>query len=298
MIDAHVHIWDLAVRDQAWIPAGSPIRRTFSLTSLRETIASSPVQQVILVQAINDAGETADLLRAAAGAGDLVAGVIGWADLADPDLPEQLETLSCAGPLAGVRHQALAEPQAGNWLGSRPIQPGLEKLAAAGLPFDLMIRPQHFGAAAAVARRHPSLQLVLDHLGKPDIAGGQLSSWAAGLASLAGEPNISCKLSGVQTVAQPGWTYADLEPFLDVALSVFGPDRMMFGSDWPVCAQAASYDQVVAVAAAACAALAPAERAAVLGGTARRIYRCPAGIARTSAFPYYEHNESTSGELS
>jgi len=277
MIDAHVHIWDLAIQDQAWIPAGSPIRRTFSLTGLRETIASSPVQQVILVQAINDADETADLLKAAVGAGDLVAGVIGWADLADPNFSQQLDTLSSAGPLAGVRHQALAEPQPGNWLGSPLIQPGLAELARSGLPFDLMIRPEHFAAAAAAARSHPSLQLVLDHLGKPDIAAGELRSWAAGLARLAAEPNISCKLSGVQTIARSGWTYQDLEPFLEVALTAFGPDRMMFGSDWPVCTQAASYGQVLAVAAAACAVLSPAEQAAVLGGTARRIYRLPRG---------------------
>jgi L-fuconolactonase len=274
VVDAHVHIWDLAARDQAWIPAGSPIRRTFTLAGLRDAIAGCPVEKVILVQVINDADETADLLRQAA-AEDLVAGVVGWALLADPAFPQALAALRGTGWLVGVRHQALAELDPAGWLRSPAVQAGLAELDRAGLPFDLIVRPQHFATVAGIARAHPSLQLVLDHLGKPPIATGDLKPWAAGLRELAAEPNVSCKLSGVQTVAAADWKYSDLALFLEVALDAFGPDRMLFGSDWPVATQAASYPQILDVASMACAALSPPERAAVLGGNARRIYRLP-----------------------
>lgn len=272
MIDAHVHLWDLAVRDQPWIPAASPIRRTFTVDDLRAVVGESPVERVLLVQVVNDAGETADFLRAAAADADLVAGVVGWADLADPAVPDVLAGLAAAGPLVGVRHQALAEADPAGWLTSAPVRRGLAALERAGLPFDLMLRPEHLGAAVAVVRSHPSLRFVLDHLGKPPIAAGRLEPWATALRGLAAEPNVSCKLSGVQTIAAPDWTPGDLAPFLDTALDAFGPGRLVFGSDWPVSAQAAAYGQVVAVADQACRTLSAGERAAVLGDNARRLY--------------------------
>lgn len=271
MIDAHVHLWDLAVRDQPWIPDGSPIRRTFTVADLRTAVAGTPVERVVLVQVINDAGETADFLAAADGA-DLVAGVIGWADLADPAFRDVLAGLTAAGPLVGVRHQALTEADPAGWLASPAVCRGLAVLDRAGLPFDLMLRPEHLGAAVAVVRSHPSLRFVLDHLGKPPIAAGALEPWASALRALAAEPNVSCKLSGVQTIAAPDWTQADLRPFIGTALDAFGAGRLLFGSDWPVSARAASYGQVVEVAEAACQGLSPAERAAVLGENARRVY--------------------------
>lgn len=272
MIDAHVHLWDLAVRDQPWIPAASPIRRTFTVDDLRAVVGESPVERVLLVQVVNDAGETADFLRAAAADADLVAGVVGWADLADPAVPDVLAGLAAAGPLVGVRHQALAEADPAGWLTSAPVRRGLAALERAGLPFDLMLRPEHLGAAVAVVRSHPSLRFVLDHLGKPPIAADRLEPWATALRGLAAEPNVSCKLSGVQTIAAPDWTPGDLAPFLDTALDAFGPGRLVFGSDWPVSAQAAAYGQVVAVADQACRTLSAGERAAVLGDNARRLY--------------------------
>ena len=271
MIDAHVHVWDLGVRDQPWISAGSPIRRTFTLDDLRSAIAPTPVERVVLVQVINDAGETADFLKAA-GDDELVAGVVGWADLTDAAFPDVLAELVATGLLVGVRHQALAETDPAAWLTSAPVRRALRELERAGLPFDLMLRPEHFAAAVAVARAHPSLRLVLDHLGKPPIASGRLEPWAEGLRALAAQPNVSCKLSGLQTIAAPDWTYADLAPFVEVALAAFGPDRLLFGSDWPVSTTAASYPRVYAVAQRVCAALSAAERAAVLGRNAAAVY--------------------------
>ena len=274
MLDSHVHLWDLGVRDQAWIPAGSPLRRSFDVGDLRAALAGTPVDGVILVQASNDAGETTDLISWARRE-DLVRGVVGWADLRSPGFPATLSALAATGQLLGLRHQALAEADPAGWLRSPAVRRGLAALATAGLPFDLMIRPAHFPAALRTVREHPALQFVLDHLGKPPIASGELEPWATGIRVLAAEPNVACKLSGLQTIASAGWTYAELAPYVDVALEAFGPGRLIFGSDWPVCSPAASYSRVCEVAQVACSGLSGPERAAVLAGNARAIYRGP-----------------------
>ena len=271
VVDAHVHVWDLGEQEHAWIPPGSPIRRDFGLDELRATLEGTPVGSVVLVQVVNDADET-DAFLAHARTQDLVAGVVGWIDLTRPDVADALEELGADGALVGIRHQALAEADPSAWLRSTGVQRGLAALDALGLPFDLMIRPEHFPAARETVRAHPSQRFVLDHLGKAPIAAGELEPWASGLRELAGEPNVWCKLSGVHTIAPPDWTAADIAPFVAVALDAFGAERLIFGSDWPVSLQAATYADVVGFATDACASLSPVERAAVLGGTARRVY--------------------------
>ena len=271
VVDAHVHVWDLAATDHAWIPPGSPIGRDFGLDELGAALEGTPVDRVVLVQVVNDAGET-DLFLEHARAADLVAGVVGWIDLARPDAADALSALAGGGPLVGIRHQALAEADPSAWLRSAGVQRGLAALDALGLPFDFMIRPEHFPAALETVRAHPSLRFVLDHLGKAPIAAGELEPWAGGLRTLAAEPNVWCKLSGVHTIAPPDWTPAHITPFVDVALEAFGAERLLFGSDWPVSLQAATYEQVVGFATDACASLSPAERARVLGGNARDLY--------------------------
>ena len=270
VVDAHVHVWDLRAQDHGWIPPGSPIRRDYGLGDLRSAVAGTPVERVVLVQVVNDAGETRAFLEHAR-AEELVAGVVGWLDLARPDVGEALDALG-EPALVGIRHQALAEADPSGWLRSPAVQRGLSAVAARGLPFDLIIRPEHFPAAVESARAHPSLRFVLDHLGKAPIASGQLEPWATGLRRLAAEPNVSCKLSGVHTIAGPDATDADLAPFVEVALEAFTPARLVFGSDWPVSLQAAPYADVVDTAIRACASLSAAERDAVLGGTARELY--------------------------
>jgi L-fuconolactonase len=272
MLDSHVHLWDLGVRDQAWIPAGSPLRRSFGVRDLRSALAGTRVDSVILVQVINDAAETADFIEYAKDV-DIVRGVVGWADLTSQDFASALDALMSTGYLLGIRHQALAEPDPADWLQLREVRRSLAALDAAGLPFDLMIRPAHFRAAREAARDHPSLQFVLDHLGKPPIASGDLEPWASGIRALAAEPNVACKLSGLQTIASPDWSYEELALYIDVALEAFGPFRLIFGSDWPVSSQAASYSRVCDVADAACSGLSRDERAAVLAGNARALYR-------------------------
>jgi L-fuconolactonase len=271
VIDAHVHVWDLAAQDHAWIPPTSPIRRDFGLDDLRSALIGTSVETVVLVQVVNDAAETRVFLEHAR-VDPLVAGVVGWIDLARPDAGEALDALADGTALVGIRHQALAEADPAGWLRSPEVQRGLTALDTLGLPFDLMIRPEHFEAAVESARARPSLRFVLDHLGKAPIATGELEPWASGLRRLAAEDNVWCKLSGIHTIAPPNWTWADLEPFVDVALETFGPGRVVFGSDWPVSLQAATYGQVVDAARQACATLSAPERAAVLGDNARRVY--------------------------
>ena len=235
-------------------------------------VSASAVERVILVQVINNADETAEFLTCAE-SHDVIAGVVGWADLRHPGLADVVHELSGRGHLVGIRHQALAEIDPGGWLISPVVGRGLDVLERLGLPFDLMLRPQHLRSATATARAHPSLRFVLDHLGKPPVATGSLDRWAADLRQLAREPNVCCKLSGIHTMARAGWTYGDLEPYLDVALTAFGSDRLIFGSDWPVSTQAASYQQVHDVAKTACSGLSASEQAAVFGENARRVYR-------------------------
>jgi L-fuconolactonase len=274
-VDSHHHLWDLARRDQPWTaaPGFAAIRRTFGVADLARAVAGTGVHRTVLVQVLNDAAETRDLLATAA-TSDLIAGVVGWVDLGDPSVADHLQGL------VGVRHQMQAEPDPGQWLARPAVRRGLRALARAGLPYDLMIRPAQYDVAARTVADHPDLAFVLDHLGKPSIAEGALQAWAAGIRALARNPNLYCKLSGMVTVADRSrWTVADIRPYADVAFEAFGPDRVMFGSDWPVCLTAASYERVVALVRELTAGLTAAERNRVFGDTATAVY----GLAATGS---------------
>lgn len=145
-------------------------------------------------------------------------------------------------------------------------------MGEAGLVYDLLVRPHQFPAAVTAVRARPEVTFVLDHLGKPPIASGQLEPWATGLATLAREPNVVAKVSGLVTEAARPWRVADLRPYVETALTTFGPDRLMLGSDWPVCLLAGTYEEVMAAAATLIDGLTPAERDAIRGGTATRVY--------------------------
>lgn len=274
-IDAHHHLWDLSARSQGWLdgPEMAPIRRDFGEADLRAAAAAAAVDATVLVQVLADLAETAEFL-ALAGESDLVAGVVGWVDLTAPDVAEQLDRLR-SGPggdrLVGVRHLVQSEPDP-DWLTRPDVLAGLRAVRDAGLVYDVLTTPHQLAAAVAAARAVPDLVFVLDHLSKPNVAGGVLEPWATQLAALAAEPNAVAKVSGLVTEAGPGWTATDLQPFVDVALDAFGADRLMVGTDWPVCLLTASYDQVVAIAEHVTAGLSGAERAQVFGGTATRVY--------------------------
>ncbi|MFJ6080505.1 amidohydrolase family protein [Streptomyces sp. NPDC092369] len=246
-VDAHHHIWDLSVRDQDWIPEDSVLRRDFGLSDLVPEARAAGVDRTILVQTITVPEETPEFL-ALAEAHDLVAGVVGWTDLTRPDVADELarlRELPGGHYLKGIRHQVQGEPDP-EWLLRPDVHRGLAALTEAGLVYDLIVQPHQLPASAKAAASHPELTFVLDHLGKPPIASGTLDAWAADVRALAALPNVVAKLSGLVTEADPQtWTVDDLRPSVDIALDAFGPDRLMFGSDWPVSVLGATYGQVV-----------------------------------------------------
>jgi len=274
--DAHHHVWDLAVRDQPWITGAdmAPIRRTFTPDDLRSAARAAGVGATVLVQTVTVAAETPEML-ALADADPLVAGVVGWTDLTSPAVADELARLTGGpggGRLAGIRHQVQSEPDP-DWLRRPDVIRGLRAVAAAGLAYDLVILPHQLPAATYAAAAVPGLTLVLDHAGKPRIASGDLSGWAAAVRDLAALPNTTCKLSGLVTEAPRGTRPESFAAVADVVLGAFGADRVMFGSDWPVCLLASDYAGVLALARSLTAGLSPAERAAVFGETAARVYR-------------------------
>ncbi|GLF92779.1 amidohydrolase family protein [Streptomyces yaizuensis] len=279
LVDAHHHVWDLAVRDQDWItgPALAPIRRDFSAADLAAGARPAGVAATVVVQTVTVAGETPELLALAA-ADDLVAGVVGWVDLTAPDVADRLaglRELPGGECLSGIRHQVQGEADP-RWLLRPDVQRGLAAVAAAGLVYDLVVLPHQLPAATEAAGRRPELTFVLDHLGKPPVAAREPEPWAGLLRALAARPNTVGKLSGLVTEATwDSWTTDDLRPYARVALDAFGPSRLMFGSDWPVCLLAADYGGVLAAARDLTGGLSAPERADVFGAVARRVYGLP-----------------------
>ena len=276
VVDAHHHLWDLSVRDQDWItgPALAPLRRDFLLADYRPLAEGSGVTASVVVQTVTVPGETPELLALAAGS-DLIAGVVGWTDLTAPDIADRIAALAerpGSAKLVGLRHQVQTEPDPDSLTRSEVLR-GLAAVARAGLVYDLVITAGQLAASARAAAAVPDLVFVLDHLGKPPIVSGRTEPWARDLRRLAALPNTSAKLSGLVTEASwPEWQVADLRPYVETALDAFGPERLMFGSDWPVCTLAASYPDVLAAARDLTAGLSPAEREAVFAGTAASVY--------------------------
>ncbi|MEU8792314.1 amidohydrolase family protein [Streptomyces sp. NPDC048643] len=275
-VDAHHHVWDLAVRDQDWItgPELQPLRRDFGMPDLEPEAAAAGVDRTVLVQTVTVAEETPEFLSLAE-KNPLVAAVVGWTDLTRPDVADELarlRELPGGHRLKGIRHQVQGERDPG-WLLRPDVRRGLEAVARAGLVYDLLVLPHQLPACARAAADHPGLTFVLDHLGKPPIASGVLEPWASAVRALAALPNTACKLSGLVTEADPARrTPDDLRPYADTALAAFGPGRTMFGSDWPVCTLAATYGEVLEIAEELTTALSPGEREAVFGRTATRVY--------------------------
>jgi L-fuconolactonase len=272
ILDAHHHFWDPDRGDYPWMTDElAAIRRPFGPADLEPLLREAGVAGTVVVQARTDLDETRELLEIA-GATDFVLGVVGWVDLADPDVAAVLREL--AHPkLVGVRHLVHDEPDA-DWLTRPEVRRGLRAVADAGLVYDLLVRTRDLPAARAAVHALPELSFVVDHLAKPPVAGGDTRAWAEALAPLAELPNVTCKLSGLVTEADwDAWRPGNLTPYLRRALDWFGPERCLFGSDWPVCLLAASYADVVELVQSA---LRPAEREAVLAGTAASVYGLPA----------------------
>ncbi|GAA4435074.1 amidohydrolase family protein [Actinokineospora soli] len=264
-VDAHVHLWDPATRPYPWMrgPALDPIRRPYTVADYAEA-ATPDVTAAILVQTVSTVEETLEFLGVARAGG--AAAVVGWADLTALDLPDD-------PLLVGIRHQVEDEPDP-DWLLRPDVRRGLVELGDRGLVYDLLVRAPGRPAALAAARSCSDTAFVLDHAGKPAIADGEWDTWAAWITDLATCPNVSCKLSGLVTEARwDSWRVEDIAPYAAHVLDAFGADRVLFGSDWPVCDLAGGYERVRALLDHVLATASAAERDAVLGGTARRVYR-------------------------
>ncbi|HEU4947548.1 MAG TPA: amidohydrolase family protein [Kribbella sp.] len=276
-VDAHIHFWDLRVREQPWMvgPALDPIRRNFSVDDLAPLAAAAGITATVVVQTVGVPEETPEFLQVAAG-NELVAGVVGWVDLTSPAVGDALAALRerpDGAWLKGIRHQVHDEEDP-RWLCRDDVRRGLAAVAEAGLAYDLLTRTPHLPAALDTVAALPELSFVVDHISKPDIgSGADMGPWATDLRELAAFSNVTCKLSGMVTeTSWTDWTVGDLRPYVDVVLDAFGPDRVMFGSDWPVCLLAASYGDVVDAAEQLTAGLSHAERDSIFGDTARRVY--------------------------
>jgi L-fuconolactonase len=279
-IDAHHHVWDLTRRPQPWLDERGlePLRRSFSTADLVADAAAGlcdrTLAATVLVQCLPLVAETEELLRLAEH-DQLVAGVVGWVDLTDPGVGNQLDRLRGlpgGQSLVGIRHlvQAESDPR---WLLRADVRRGLDEVAERGLCYDLLVLPHQLPAAAALAERAPQLRLVLDHAAKPPLRSGDVRDWAKDIRALSRSPQVVCKFSGLITEADhQSWATEDLQPVAQELLDDFGPQRLMFGSDWPVCRVAGGWTAWASAAEELLRPLSAAELDQVLQGAARRTY--------------------------
>jgi L-fuconolactonase len=278
VIDAHHHFWRYSDEEYGWIPPEwSALRRDFLPEDLSRELDAAGVDGVVSVQARQSLVETEWLLDLAA-RHDFVRGVVGWAPLVSPDLESHLDRLaahpaSLAGKLRAFRHVLQGEPDDAYMLRD-DFNRGIRALTRRGLAYDILVFERHLPNTITFVDRHPGQVFIVDHIAKPRIAAGELEPWAKNLRELARRPNVACKLSGMVTEADVlRWSPAQLRPYFDVVLESFGPDRLLFGSDWPVCLAGVAYSRWKETVASALSPLSVDERAAVFGENARRLYR-------------------------
>jgi L-fuconolactonase len=272
-IDAHQHFWAYQPREFEWIDDSmQALRRDFVPEDLRPELERAGFDRSIVVQACHSLEETRWLLRLAHGS-PFVSGVIGWVDLCSEDLGVQLREFSNDSKFLGVRHVVQSEPD-DRFLVKPEFLRGIRALEEFNLTYDILIYPRHLKVAGELVERFPQQRFVLDHMAKPPIKSGALEPWATDFRRLAKFSNLFCKVSGLVTEADWGrWRPDHLKPYLDVALESFGPERLMIGSDWPVCTVAASYSEVMGTVIELIDKLAGQASQAVLGGTAARFWR-------------------------
>ena len=268
-VDAHHHVWRLDRGDYGWLTPDLPIHRDYGLDDVRPLLGD--VAATVLVQAAPTEAETRYLLETARGSGGLVRGVVGWTDLAAPDASVCVARLARTPLLKGLRPM-LQDIVETDWILRPEVQPGLMEMAARGLVFDALIQPRHLSVVLELARWHPALRIVIDHAAKPDIAGGGFRAWADGIARVARESAAVCKLSGLVTEAAADWAVADLQPYVAHLLDVFGPQRLLWGSDWPVVNLAGGYMRWREATMELLGELPAPDLDAVLGGTAAAVY--------------------------
>lgn len=278
LLDAHVHLWDRKRTILPWLREAAsfrPIDRDFLLGDLIQALDQSAADGAVLVQAAHSVDETEWMLDLAQAAGDRLVGVTGWVDLlqgAARDL-ERLSAHSGYEKLRGIRHLTHVNPNDG-FLSRSELDDALELLPDLGLVFELVVRPWQIDAASLRVSRHPSVQFVLDHLGKPPIGRDEMKQWRAAVERIARFPNVAAKISGVpiEGVNWQGWSDADVALPISVALEAFGPSRLMWGSDWPLANLVGGMRRWRDAVERAVISLTPAERNAVFAGTTTNIY--------------------------
>lgn len=271
-IDAHQHFWVYRPGDYPWIAPGMEVlARDHLPADLEPCLRKLNIDGTILVQARQSIEET-EFLLGLARQYPFIKGVVGWVDLCNPRVCDQLERLSAFPRLRGVRHVVQDEPEEGFVL-REDFTRGIGLLQNFDLVYELLIRSCQLPAATALAARFPRQMFVLDHIAKPPISSGSMEPWRTEIRKLAALDNVVCKLSGMVTEADwKSWRPHQLTPYMEVVLEAFGPRRLMIGSDWPVCTLAAGYELVMELVTDFIVRLAPAERQELWGGTAARIY--------------------------
>ncbi|HXI26283.1 MAG TPA: amidohydrolase family protein [Pyrinomonadaceae bacterium] len=276
MIDSHQHFWQVGRFDYPWMTAEVELLCRDYLPDILEPILQrNGVAQTVLVQASNSVEETLWLLKLAE-ENPFIAGVVGWVDLQSESTAQELDALTTRSKLKGIRHLVESEP-ADDWITQASVVRGLRELGQRGLTYDLLVHPRHLKYATEVVAQCPDTRFVVDHMAKPPIKSEAIGEWARELKPLAAFPNVSCKLSGLVTEANlSDWRVEDLKPYVETALEYFGPERMMFGSDWPVCLVAATYERVLGAFQTSLAHLNEDERRRIFSDNAVEFYRLEA----------------------
>lgn len=273
MIDAHQHFWQVGRFEYPWMKSDNTVLyRDYLPAQLAPVLRENGIEKTVLVQASNSVAESRWLLQLA-DENSFVAGVVGWVDLISLETASQLEELTTHPKFKGVRHLVESEER-DDWLVQAPVLSALKELSRHNLSFDLLVHTRHLKYARIVADQNPGLALVIDHLAKPPIARGEFDEWAREMQPLAEFSNVYCKLSGLVTEADwTTWTSDDLRPYVNYALELFGIDRIMFGSDYPVCLLAATYERVLESLQELLKDLGASDREKIFGGNAARFYR-------------------------
>ena len=271
-IDAHQHFWDLNRFPYPWMPpAPSPLRRNFLPEDLEPILERNRMDGTVVVQATTHPGEAAWLLELA-GKHSFIRGVVAWVDLTSSHLPHALDTLQRNSKFKGVRHPVHDEADE-RWLLRSDVVQGLHELERRGTPYDLLLRPQHLKPAIELIEKLPSLKMVIDHIAKPPIAARRMDDWAEDMQQISKAPNVYVKLSGMITEADTKlWTADHLRPYVQHVWSVFGADRCMFGSDWPVCLLAGIWKETLAALTQAMGPVSQELRNKLMGDTAAAFY--------------------------
>ena len=271
-IDAHHHLWHYSDEEYGWIDDSMRVlRRDFTPADLAHEMQSAGVDGAVAVQARQTVEETAWLLELAAAHRE-IRGVVGWLPIAADNFSAELDRVRANPHLKGLRHVVQGEPA--GFLDGDAFNRGIASLEPTGLVYDILIFARQLPEAVRFVDRHPRQPFVLDHIAKPDIRNGEIANWSRDIGVLAQRENVTCKISGMVTEADPRhWSAEQLRPYFDVVLEAFGPDRLMIGTDWPVLNVGSAYAEWWRIVEGWVSSLSPSEQAGILGGTAERVYR-------------------------